>query len=76
MKLAPVVYYIHEVCQSCTNLAHDIVLQEQWILASHDILFHKLSKTSIAVWETYPACEELYLMQVMCEALHGVDSRK
>ena len=43
---------LHEVCQPCTLLVHSIVLQEQWIWAIHDVLFH-----SSAVWETYPACE-------------------
>ena len=33
------VYYLHEVCQSCTNLVHGIVLQEQaWIWAIHNVV--------------------------------------
>ena len=48
--IEPEVYYLHELCQSCSNLFHGIVLQEQWIWSIHDVLFS-------AVWETYPACE-------------------
>ena len=59
--IVPEVYYLHEVCHSCTNLVHGIVLQEQWIWAIRDVLFHRLtrkfSKRSNAVWETYPPCE-------------------
>ena len=32
-----------EVCYSCINLAHGIVLQEQWIWPVRDVLFHKLT---------------------------------
>ena len=44
------------------NLVHDIVCQEQWIRAIHDILFHGLTRKvskrrRSAVWETNPACE-------------------
>ena len=59
--MKPEVYYLHEVCRSCTNLVHSIVLQEQLIWPIRDVLFHKLtrkvSKRSNAVWETYLACE-------------------
>ena len=54
---------IHEVCHSCTNLVHGIVLQQQWIWPICDGLFHKqthkpkVSKRSSSVWETYPACD-------------------
>ena len=38
------VYYLHEVCHSCTNLVRGIVLQEQWIWPIHEILFHRLMR--------------------------------
>ena len=61
--IVPEVYYLHEVCHSCTVLVHGIVLQEQWIWTIHDVLFHRLmckvSKRSSAVWETYPAFERI-----------------
>ena len=56
IHVIPEVYYLHEVCQSCTCPDHGRVLQEQWIWPVRDILFHKLtsnvSKRSSAVWET------------------------
>ena len=53
-KIKYIVCYLHEVCQSCTNLVHGIVLQEQWIWDIHDVLFHRLTCEGDwpGVWET------------------------